>query len=380
MRIGGLVATAAFLTLCSGGSAAVQPATETTVQVRHGFDMEVRHPPAPVLTGERPQLVYELHLTNFASAPLALQAIQVLGPDDVILQDLRGERLIASVGAPGSTSAELDRLSVSSGRRAVLYLAVPLTTSAVPANLRHRMIYETGQPQERVTVVGGETRPDLRPPVTLGPPLRGGPWTAVYEPAMERGHRRVLYAVGGRVRIPGRHAIDWIASGPAQNANHTDPSDGGGAEVLAVADASVASTRDGVPEPRSGADRPLVRLQDATGNFIALSLGEGRYAFYEHLRPGLLVRPGDRVRRGQVIGRLGSTGQASGPHLHFHVSDADSPLAAEGLPYRLEGYRVVGAFSSIQAATSGGPWRRRELVTAAPPSMPAPNVVVHFDR
>src|SRR3546814_7386768 len=69
-----------------------------------------------------------------------------------------------------------------------------------------------------------------------------------------------------------------------------------------------------------------------SGNACALDLGDGRHAFYEHLKPGSIrVVPGQRVRRGEVIAELGFTGDSTGPHLHFHVADAPSPLGAEGL-------------------------------------------------
>jgi hypothetical protein len=41
-------------------------------------------------------------------------------------------------------------------------------------------------------------------------------------------------------------------------------------------------------------------------------------------------RPGDRVRRGELLGRLGNSGSSTGPHLHFQVMDRPSALAAEG--------------------------------------------------
>src|SRR3546814_3208759 len=82
---------------------------------------------------------------------------------------------------------------------------------------------------------------------------------------------------------------------------------------------------------------PENALGDATGNYVALDLGDGRHAFYEHLKPGSIrVVPGQRVRRGEVIAELGFTGDSTGPHLHFHVADAPSPLGAEGLPFEID--------------------------------------------
>jgi len=59
------------------------------------------------------------------------------------------------------------------------------------------------------------------------------------------------------------------------------------------------------------------------------------------LQPGSLrVKTGDRVRRGQVLPRIGNSGDARGPHLHFQVSTSASPLAGEGGPYVIDQYRT----------------------------------------
>jgi uncharacterized protein len=124
---------------------------------------------------------------------------------------------------------------------------------------------------------------------------------------------------------------------------------------------------------------PSLTLADATGNYVALDLGSQRFAFYEHLAPGLLVKPGDTVRRGQVIGRVGSTGQASRPHLHFHVADANAPLAAEGQPYLLTGARTVGAYRSIAAFEAGEPWQANASAGGAPMLPPSNSVIMFQD-
>ncbi len=172
--------------------------------------------------------------------------------------------------------------------------------------------------------------------------MRGGPWAAVYAWEWPRGHRRVFYTLEGRARIPGRFAIDWVRKDEHGNsargdANVVKNSLGYGADVLAVANARVAAVRDGIMETELVSANPKHSLDEAAGNFIALDLGDGRFAIYEHLKPGSIrVAKGDRVRRGQVLGTLGFTGDSTEPHLHFHVADSPSPLSGEGLPYEFE--------------------------------------------
>lgn len=54
----------------------------------------------------------------------------------------------------------------------------------------------------------------------------------------------------------------------------------------------------------------------AIGNFVAIEHGYGYRSVYGHLSR-VLVKPGETVSKGQVIGLLGNTGRSSGPHLHY---------------------------------------------------------------
>ena len=58
--------------------------------------------------------------------------------------------------------------------------------------------------------------------------------------------------------------------------------------------------------------------QGAYGNLIVIEHGFGLETRYGHLS-GFQVRQGDRVQRGDLIGRLGATGRATGTHLHYEV-------------------------------------------------------------
>jgi murein DD-endopeptidase MepM/ murein hydrolase activator NlpD len=98
------------------------------------------------------------------------------------------------------------------------------------------------------------------------------------------------------------------------------------------------------------------------------------------------VVAGDRVRRGQVLGKVGNSGNSVAPHLHFHVMDGPSPLASNGLPYRIDDFEVSGHAASTaafdEAEAKGTPLA---MTPAAPPQrvrrrMPMDLSIVAFPR
>ena len=78
---------------------------------------------------------------------------------------------------------------------------------------------------------------------------------------------------------------------------------------------------------RSPADGIVVKAEWANGygNVIYVSHGYGYSTRYGHLK-GFAVRPGARVKRGDVIGYVGSTGRSTGPHLHYEVRVNNNPV------------------------------------------------------
>jgi murein DD-endopeptidase len=213
--------------------------------------------------------------------------------------------------------------------------------------------------------VGAPLNIDAVAPVVLSPPLAGGPWVAIYDPQLMGGHRTAIYTVDGQARIPGRFAIDWIRApatpGQARLGGALDHSQNGfGTDVLAVSDGRIAAAVDDMPDLPDGAVRSAgpLPLEQHSGNYIALDLGGGRFAFYEHLRHrSLIVKAGQRVRAGQKLAELGSSGSTSvGAHLHFHVADANLPLAAEGVPFVFRQFELHGEYASLKALLAGEPW------------------------
>jgi murein DD-endopeptidase len=356
-------------------------------------DVNVPSPPIPVSIAGKRHLAYELHITNFRSSEITLTRVEVSdavrGNRLAAYQDAELDRLLGRPGAPPDTSR---RRVIGAGMRAVVYLWLALDDAvATPSRLRHKVELDVPRAsrQERTIVEAGESDVRRYRPIVLDPPLRGGPWVALYDPKMVGGHRTAIYAVNGRARIPARFAIDWVRLENDGTYARGDKSQianwhGYGAEALAVADGAIVEAKDDIAENPCLSCEPQapIPLENVSGNFVCLDLGGGRYAFYEHLKRGSVrVKVGDRVKSGQVIGSLGNSGgSSSGPHLHFHVADAQSELAGDGLPYVFRGFKVVGAYEEIGAFASDERWgsaphgaggmRRREL--------PAPNTVVIF--
>ena len=99
------------------------------------------------------------------------------------------------------------------------------------------------------------------------------------------------------------------------------------------------------------------------GNLVKLDHGRGIETRYGHMS-AILVRAGQRVTRGQVIGRMGSTGRSTGSHLHYEVridSRAVNPIPfMKSSDYLLAMQRKsFGVHSMDGAVALGGPAKRR---------------------
>jgi murein DD-endopeptidase MepM/ murein hydrolase activator NlpD len=130
-----------------------------------------------------------------------------------------------------------------------------------------------------------------------------------------------------------------------------------GIPVLAPAEGLVYDTSDGDPDMPIGI---LSGGKDACGNQVVLEVAPRQFMFLCHLQPGSIpVKKGEHVREGQMVGRVGNSGNTYEPHLHMHLQDGPKLHLAEGIPLYFRSYRVGARFVERGIPTGG---TAREIV------------------
>jgi murein DD-endopeptidase len=326
---------------------------------RPSIDVQIPTTPAIMEVDGKKTVYYELHITNYAPDTILLHSLDIIDTKDTThYLSLEGASLVQRVALIGGKGPKMPEASLAPGRQAIVYIELS-DVKATTVVHRIRYAFSGEAPRE---VLACPTELKEQDPLILGRPLKSGPWCAVYNPAWETGHRRKIFTWNGAAHIPGRYAIDFIQLNNAgQYARGNEDSIaqwyGYGADVLAVADGTIASAKDGFPECKTMSTHPRYPSDSATGNFISLQIGPHRYVFYEHLKPGSIrVKAGQAVKKGEVIASLGYTGQTTGPHLHIHVADNNAPLGAEGIPFAFESFTVLGYYKDFEEDFGKRPW------------------------
>jgi len=217
--------------------------------------------------------------------------------------------------------------------------------------------------------------------VVVAFPLRGE-WVAVRTPA----HRVPSH---GTDRFGQRYAFDFVrpdrrrglrlhpgrSLAPLLLGVRTRDYYGWGQPVHAAFDGQVVAAVDGVPErarvqvlrEAALAVRTTVRFASGrggaelvAGNHVMVRGAEAS-ALFAHLAPGTVaVAVGQRVRAGELVGRVGHTGNSTAPHLHFQLMDAAGPVQARGIPCAFRELLVQrdGRWQRVERAIPG----RRERI------------------
>lgn len=362
-----------------------------------GAALVVDTPVAPIPvrgTDGRVHFAVELRVSHAdrSVGSVRLERVEAYGDADAVSADTasadaaplvtyQGTDLDGRVMRPGASPDARFGRSIESGTPAVIHVWITLQNDRpAPKFLRHRVVFVTGGGAEQAVDLRTGVRSATR--IVIGPPLRKGTWLAHNGPGNHRAaHWGSVLPPTARATIPQRFAVDFIgldANGRAVRGDFRTSANadwiGFGAEVIAAAAGIVRDVRDGMPDnaPMAPVSPPAAPTAAATyGNYVVVDIGSGRFAHYAHLqRNSVSVKAGQRVRRGQLLGRLGNSGNTNAPHLHFMVTDAAAFEDSEGLPFVVDLFDMLGE-TTAERAVAGEPaagtpntspqTRRREL-------------------
>jgi len=316
-------------------------------------------------------VAYDLELTNASALPATVEKLDVVDASSptTVIDSYQGLRLVD----PDCQLGDCSRLRLLPQRPAASNVIPPQESRVLfidfafdsadqaPSAVLHHLYASAAENPGSQTPVAVEylAAPfdiSAGTPRVIGPPVKGDRWVAVNGCCLPGfPHRTSMATFNGMIINSQRFAIDWKQLNEAgafyegdktKNESYVDY----GSDIIAVADGTISSAVDkldanapGVLPANDPVLGPQITVETVDGNHIVQDIGNGAYAFYAHLQRGsLLVKPGDTVKKGQVIAKLGNTGNANVSHMHFHLMNGPSVLGSDGMPYVLDSFDYDG--------------------------------------
>jgi len=316
-------------------------------------------------------VAYDIELTNASALPATIVKLDVVDASSptTVIDSYEGLRLVD----PDCQLGDCSRLRMVPQRPAasnvippqesrVLFIdfAFDSADQAPQAVMHHLYATAAENPGSQTPVdvnyLAAPFNISAGTPRVIGPPVKGDRWVAVNGCCLPGfPHRTSMATFNGMIINSQRFAIDWKQLNEAgafyegdktKNESYVDY----GSDIIAVADGTISSAVDkldanapGVLPANDPVLGPQITVETVDGNHIVQDIGGGAYAFYAHLQRGsLLVKPGDTVKKGQVIAKLGNTGNANVSHMHFHLMNGPSLLGSDGIPYVLDTFDYAG--------------------------------------
>lgn len=123
-----------------------------------------------------------------------------------------------------------------------------------------------------------------------------------------------------------------------------------GKELLAPCDAEVVLVVDGVKDNVPGTLNPIY----IPGNTVVIKTPNGEYVFFAHFKQhSIVVKQGQLVKTGELLGRCGNSGNSSEPHLHFHLQNVEDMISATGAKCFFDKIKVNGVLRSDYSPVKG---------------------------
>lgn len=324
--------------------------------------------PSPVQgSDEKWYASYHLLLSNRSHVDLELKRVEVIGVNGDVLLTFNQPELEDYYKFRSTLIQDEDETSttIKSGDTGMLMFWVIMEKDKIPLQFNHRFIFgytpfieiwnKLYIKGENIVFENYIVDVDKRTPLVFGAPLKGNRWRVGNGPGENKTSHQYVLTSNGATRIPQRYGIDFQIL-DMKNITLPIPLPKTltnamfycyGQEIFAVADGVVTGFKDGISEnvPQASGETITDYEMDAStvsGNYLTIKIGEGQFVHYAHLIPDShRFKLGDNVKKGEIIGLLGNSGNSTGPHLHFNFTDGNSANGSNGLPYVFESFQTV---------------------------------------
>ncbi|HEX8618385.1 MAG TPA: M23 family metallopeptidase [Thermoanaerobaculia bacterium] len=288
-------------------------------------------------------LNFDLLLENSGSETLTVDQVEAT------VIDANGAMVLQKrLASNGNSIATLPNRELAGGKKLVIFNPFPEFEAGLDL---HAIRYDVTMGKETASVTVRPRVYETKAKLIL--PLRGRMF--VHDGHDFLSHHRRLDITGdmtttlGIRENMGRYAYDMtiVDEQGRMYRNNGDKNEewfGFGEAVLAPADGVVVSAAGDRPDGTKLEGAPLEfdavmkDLHQIFGNYAILDHGHGEFSLLAHLRQGSVkLQPGQRVKRGEKIGELGSSGDSMFPHLHYQLQ-RDAKWG-EGLPSYFSNYK-----------------------------------------
>jgi hypothetical protein len=206
----------------------------------------------------------------------------------------------------------------------------------IPKVLTHKIKYKIG---DNIYEFTKDIKTNFDSIISIGFPVKKGLWYMQAAPSPKSDHR--LFTIPTKSRYDSlqngykfgfcnqRFAIDFARIGDKgflyKNNGHNNKDHYCYAEdVIAVSNGIVVGVLDSLNENTNPPIFDDINKNAATGNLVMLDVGNGIIASYAHLMPhSIKVKVGEILHKGDIIGKIGNSGNSTAPHLHFQLSKPD---------------------------------------------------------
>jgi len=331
---------------CSGSSDAVTLAV-TSLEMKVTFS-----PIAVKSTDGKINLLYSVEIPNFEKEGYGLKDFQVLNAaDNTILCSIKdkGKYMLIHNPTIESIPQELYYYPLLDLAAYRFSIGLILDPAEVPQKVKHKLVLIKDATEK--IIEGAEASISKGPITVISAPLKGGGFVAASTTTLMNNHHPTFQLTyRGMTTVPERYCVDWNKLDAATGSPfHGDQSICEnwyvyGQNVYAASNGQIVFVSDDMPDQFPvGTVSSDINIFNGAGNSVVI-VSEGGYTIYGHLKPNsIVVKIGQIVKKGQLIGKVGNSGNSQAPHLHFGLHTDFPYYISESLPYYIDSMEKIGS-------------------------------------